>query len=124
MGCEQSKGHPGVHFAHHADASECQVYHTHAGLALSTVQESELTPTGSNLLDGRFAVFGYVVDNADLLGELQVTNEVFIRNGAAAENGSLSSEKDPAASLAGECSAALPFNAANALDRFEAVHVV
>ena len=36
-----------------------------------TAQESELTPTGSNLLDGRFAVFGYVVDNADLLGELQ-----------------------------------------------------
>ncbi len=38
------------------------------------LQESELTPTGSNLLDGRFAVFGYVVDNADLLGELQVTD--------------------------------------------------
>ncbi len=35
-------------------------------------QESELTPTGSNLLDGRFAVFGYVVDNAELLGDLQV----------------------------------------------------
>ena len=36
-------------------------------------QESELTPTGSNLLDGRFAVFGYVVDNATLLADLQVT---------------------------------------------------
>ena len=35
-------------------------------------QESELTPTGSNLLDGRFAVFGYVVDNAPLLADLQV----------------------------------------------------
>ena len=36
------------------------------------MQESELTPTGSNLLDGRFAVFGYVVDNATLLADLQV----------------------------------------------------
>lgn len=35
------------------------------------LQESELTPTGSNLLDGRFAVFGYVVDNQNLLGDLQ-----------------------------------------------------
>lgn len=41
---------------------------------LDELQESELTPTGSNLLDGRFAVFGYVVDSADLLGELQVTD--------------------------------------------------
>ena len=31
------------------------------------VQESELTPTGSNLLDGRYAVFGYVVENEALL---------------------------------------------------------
>jgi cyclophilin family peptidyl-prolyl cis-trans isomerase len=40
------------------------------------LKESELTPTGSNLLDGRFAVFGYVVDNADLLGELQVGDKI------------------------------------------------
>jgi len=37
------------------------------------LQESELTPTGSNLLDGRFAVFGYVVDNATLLADLQAS---------------------------------------------------
>lgn len=36
------------------------------------LQESELTPTGANLLDGRYAVFGYVVDGADLLQECQV----------------------------------------------------
>lgn len=35
------------------------------------LQESELTPTGANLLDGRYAVFGYVVDGADLLQECQ-----------------------------------------------------
>jgi cyclophilin family peptidyl-prolyl cis-trans isomerase len=40
------------------------------------LKESELTPTGSNLLDGRFAVFAYVVDNADLLGELQVGDKI------------------------------------------------
>jgi len=40
------------------------------------LKESELTPTGSNLLDGRFAVFGYVVDNAELLGDLQVGDKI------------------------------------------------
>lgn len=40
------------------------------------LKESELTPTGSNLLDGRFAVFGYVVENPDLLGELQVGDKI------------------------------------------------
>lgn len=35
------------------------------------LQESELTPTGANLLDGRYAVFGYVIDGADLLQECQ-----------------------------------------------------
>lgn len=40
-------------------------------------QESELTPTGSNLLDGRFAVFGYVVDNQNLLGDLQARADHF-----------------------------------------------
>ena len=36
------------------------------------LQESELTPSGANLLDGRYAVFGYVVDGQDLLQQLQV----------------------------------------------------
>ena len=36
------------------------------------LRESELTPSGSNLLDGRFAVFGYVVDGQDSLGVMKV----------------------------------------------------
>ncbi|MGF1568139.1 MAG: peptidylprolyl isomerase [Nodosilinea sp.] len=32
--------------------------------------EPELTPAGLNLLDGRYAVFGYVVDNKELLEQL------------------------------------------------------
>jgi peptidylprolyl isomerase len=29
--------------------------------------ESDLTPAGKNMLDGRYACFGYTVDGADLL---------------------------------------------------------
>ena len=36
------------------------------------MQESELTPSGANLLDGRYAVFGYVVEGQELLQQLQV----------------------------------------------------
>ena len=36
------------------------------------MQESELTPSGANLLDGRYAVFGYIVEGQDLLTQLQV----------------------------------------------------
>lgn len=36
------------------------------------LKESELTPSGANLLDGRYAVFGYVVDGQDLLGDMKV----------------------------------------------------
>jgi cyclophilin family peptidyl-prolyl cis-trans isomerase len=36
------------------------------------LKESELTPTGSNLLDGRYAVFGYITKNENSLGDLQV----------------------------------------------------
>jgi peptidylprolyl isomerase len=32
--------------------------------------EPELTPAGLNLLDGRYSVFGYVVDNKELLEQL------------------------------------------------------
>ena len=42
-------------------------------------QESELTPSGANLLDGRYAVFGYVVEGQDLLQQLQARNTVFFR---------------------------------------------
>lgn len=33
--------------------------------------EPELTPAGSNLLDGRYAVFGYVIEGQDVLGALK-----------------------------------------------------
>eukprot|EP00898_Chlorokybus_atmophyticus_P003635 jgi/Chlat1/4272/Chrsp29S04375 len=36
------------------------------------LKESELTPTGANILDGRYAVFGYIVDNADVLASVRV----------------------------------------------------
>jgi cyclophilin family peptidyl-prolyl cis-trans isomerase len=40
------------------------------------LKESELTPTGSNLLDGRYAVLGYITQGADLLKEMQVGDTI------------------------------------------------
>ena len=40
------------------------------------LKESELTPTGSNLLDGRYAVLGYVTQGADLLKEMEVGDKI------------------------------------------------
>lgn len=40
------------------------------------LKESELTPTGSNLLDGRYAVLGYITTGADLLKEMQVGDKI------------------------------------------------
>lgn len=36
------------------------------------LKESELTPSGANLLDGRYSVFGYIIDNAEALEPLKV----------------------------------------------------
>lgn len=36
------------------------------------LKESELTPSNANILDGRYAVFGYVTKNEDLLADLKV----------------------------------------------------
>ncbi|KAH6774443.1 cyclophilin 38 [Perilla frutescens var. frutescens] len=36
------------------------------------LKESELTPSNANILDGRYAVFGYVTDNEDFLADLKV----------------------------------------------------
>ncbi|GMP29221.1 hypothetical protein ACSBR2_010526 [Camellia fascicularis] len=36
------------------------------------LKESELTPSNANILDGRYAVFGYVTENADLLADVKV----------------------------------------------------
>ncbi len=38
--------------------------------------EPELTPAGLNLVDGRYAAFGYVVDGFDVLGELGVDDAI------------------------------------------------
>jgi hypothetical protein len=40
------------------------------------LKESELTPSGANLLDGRFAVFGYITQNQSALGYTQVSKGV------------------------------------------------
>ncbi|XP_047334798.1 peptidyl-prolyl cis-trans isomerase CYP38, chloroplastic [Impatiens glandulifera] len=36
------------------------------------LKESELTPSNSNILDGRYAVFGYITENEDYLADLKV----------------------------------------------------
>lgn len=51
-------------FSKVADADVAQVFFL--------LKESELTPSGSNLLDGRFAVFGYVISGQDFLGNMKV----------------------------------------------------
>lgn len=46
--------------------------------------EAELTPAGLNLLDGRYAVFGYVVEGQDTLGKLREGDKI---TGAKVING-------------------------------------
>ena len=36
--------------------------------------ESDLTPAGKNLLDGRYTCFGYTTENADLMKGVKVGN--------------------------------------------------
>jgi len=36
------------------------------------LKESELTPSNANILDGRYAVFGYVTENEDFLADVKV----------------------------------------------------
>lgn len=40
------------------------------------LKESELTPTGANLLDGRYAVFGYIVEGQDAIKEFKVGDKI------------------------------------------------
>lgn len=40
------------------------------------LKESELTPSSSNLLDGRYAVFGYAVDGQDYLADMRVGDTI------------------------------------------------
>lgn len=38
--------------------------------------EPELTPAGANLLDGRYSIFGFVTEGADVLGELKAGDTI------------------------------------------------
>lgn len=38
--------------------------------------EPELTPAGRNLLDGRYTVFGYVVEGKDVLREIKAGDKI------------------------------------------------
>jgi len=68
------------------------------------LKESELTPSGANLLDGRYAVLGYVVDGADLLADVQVGDRIdyikVVSGGDLLVKGSGSSAAAPAAEVA------------------------
>ena len=41
-------------------------------MQLPSLRVAELTPSNANILDGRYAVFGYVTDNQDYLADLTV----------------------------------------------------
>jgi peptidylprolyl isomerase len=38
--------------------------------------DSELTPAGRNLLDGRYTVFGYLIDGKEVLKELKAGDKI------------------------------------------------
>lgn len=40
------------------------------------LKESEITPTGLNLLDGSYSTFGYVVEGAEFLGDLRPGDKI------------------------------------------------
>ena len=40
------------------------------------LSEPELTPAGLNLIDGRYAAFGYVVDGLEVLNELSADDKI------------------------------------------------
>jgi cyclophilin family peptidyl-prolyl cis-trans isomerase len=51
------------------------------------LKESELTPSGANLLDGRYAVFGYVTSGQDNLGIFKVGDKIdYIKVVSGGEN--------------------------------------
>ena len=61
------------------------------------LKDSEVTPTGSNLLDGRYAVFGYVTEGADNLGNLEVGDVIkSIRVVEGLENMTFLPKEEPA----------------------------
>jgi cyclophilin family peptidyl-prolyl cis-trans isomerase len=40
------------------------------------LREAELTPSGTNILDGRYSTFGYVIENQELLRDLKVDDMI------------------------------------------------
>jgi len=51
------------------------------------LKESELTPSGTNILDGRYAVFAYVIDGVELLREVKAGDVITsVKIVAGAEN--------------------------------------
>jgi peptidylprolyl isomerase len=38
--------------------------------------DSELTPAGANLLDGRYAIFGFVTEGKEVLGQLKAGDKI------------------------------------------------
>lgn len=40
------------------------------------LKESELTPSGANLLDGRYAVFGYITEGQDSLAQIKLRDKI------------------------------------------------
>jgi cyclophilin family peptidyl-prolyl cis-trans isomerase len=56
--------------------STASLAHSLAQQVFFLLKESELTPSGANLLDGRYSVFGYVTQNVDALGEMKVGDVV------------------------------------------------
>jgi hypothetical protein len=61
-----SSGLPSQEFD--ADSASSQIFFL--------LKESELTPSQANILDGRYAVFGYIVDNEDFLADLKVGDTI------------------------------------------------
>jgi cyclophilin family peptidyl-prolyl cis-trans isomerase len=64
--CQHRSGLPLQEFD--ADSASSQIFFL--------LKESELTPSQANILDGRYAVFGYIVDNEDFLADLKVGDTI------------------------------------------------
>jgi cyclophilin family peptidyl-prolyl cis-trans isomerase len=64
------------------------------------LRDSELTPTGSNLLDGRYAVFGYVTEGKDFLEGLKVGDVIESVRVISGEENLVKNNNAPAAAAA------------------------
>ena len=62
-----------VHVVAAADANSVPQSFQGSSQIFFLLKESELTPSGANLLDGRYSVFGYITEGADLLNDANVS---------------------------------------------------